>query len=185
LVKKSAGKLVSLEAFMQRHRVLWLLVGSLVLVSLACNAFAGTPQSPLLPPPGLTAVPATPSGNTLAPTVTLPGQSAPVTGTAVAPFPNDGQPTVRMLVDLNIRSGPSVQYARVGFFLAGDQAIITGRHAASGWWRVQCPPLADGPDCWVSGGAAYTTATNAANVPDVTVPPPPNTPPTATPRPGE
>ncbi|MBK8985491.1 MAG: SH3 domain-containing protein [Chloroflexi bacterium] len=169
---------------MQRQRMVWMWAGLLAVVSLACNAFAGPSQLPLLPPPGQTAVntavPSTPSGN-LAPTVTLPGQS--VTGTAVAPTPNDGQPAVRMVVDLNIRSGPGVQYARVGFFLAGDRASVTGRHAASGWWRVQCPPLADGPDCWVSGGSAYTTAVNTAAVPDIAAPPPPNPPPTATPRP--
>jgi len=157
---------------MQRYRGLWLMVGWLVLVSLACNAFAGeSPPGLQLPPPGQTAVSTTPSSQ-MAPTVTLPSQ------TAVPTIPPGSGPTVRMLVDLNIRSGPGVQYPRVGFLLRGDTAPIIGRHADSGWWRIQCPPLADGDSCWVSGGEQYSTAVNAENVPSVAAPPRPVSSPT-------
>lgn len=152
---------------MQRYRGVWFVIGLLVLTSLACHAFAGDPGPGLLPPPGLTAVPATPAtpaGN-LAPTVTLPGE------TAVPTIPAAAGPTIRMLVDLNIRSGPGVQYPRVGFLRQGETAPVIGRHAASGWWRIQCPPLADGDSCWVSGGAQYAAAANADNVPSLPAPP--------------
>jgi len=159
---------------MQGSRGLWFLLVLLALSSLACNAFAGE-QGPglLLPPPGTTAVPSTPSGQ-MAPTVTLPGQTAVPTISAA-----DG-PTVRLLVDLNIRSGPGVQYPRVGFLLQGDTAPIIGRHTESGWWRIQCPPLADGNSCWVSGGPQYSQAANADSVPTLPAPPLP----TQTPTPG-
>ncbi len=156
---------------MQRHRAIGVWVGLLVLASLACNAFAGEPKPGLLlPPPGGTAVLPTPSGLNIAPTVTLPAQSAPATNTAVVPANPNGAPTVRMLVDLNIRSGPGVQFTRVGFLSKGETAVIIGRHAATGWWRIQCPPLADGTSCWVSGGPQYSAATGAENVPDVPAP---------------
>ena len=159
---------------MQRYRMVWFVVALLLVTSLACNAFAGEePPGLLLPPPGQTAVPATPFGQ-MAPTVTLPGQ------TAVPTIPASDGPTVRLLVDLNIRSGPGVRYPRVGFLLGGDTAPIIGRHAESGWWRIQCPPLADGNSCWVSGGAQYSAASNAEDVPAVAAPPLP----VQTPTPG-
>lgn len=167
---------------MQRYRMLWLVVALLMVTSLACNAFAGEePPGLLLPPPGLTAVPATPFGQ-MAPTVTLPGQTAPLPGTetGVPPIITGDAPTVRLLVDLNIRSGPGVQYPRVGFLLQGEIAPILGRHTESGWWRIQCPPLADGNSCWVSGGAQYSAAINAGDVPAVAAPPLP----ARTPTPG-
>lgn len=160
---------------MDRRWVVWLFVGVLVLTSLACNAFAGEPRPALtLPPPRLT----TPPGGSgtavanpiIAPTVTLPGGNAPP-GSPATPVSPDGRPRVRLLVDLNIRNGPSVQYERVGFLLAGDTAVILGRHTDSGWWRIECPPLADGNECWVSGGSQYTVANNAAGVPTVPAPP--------------
>jgi uncharacterized protein YgiM (DUF1202 family) len=161
---------------MDRRWAVWLLVGLLALVSLACNAFAGESRPVLtLPPPRLTVLPGTavadlPPGPIIAPTVTLPGENAPPSSPAT-PVSPDGRPRVRLLVDLNIRSGPSVQYERVGFLLGGDTAVILGQHADSGWWRIECPPLADGNQCWVSGGSQYTVASNTDSVPTIPAPP--------------
>jgi hypothetical protein len=82
----------------------------------------------------------------LAPTATLPGD----------PSPQAAQGTLRILVDLNIRSGPGVQNDRVGFLRKNDLAIVLARDPNSGWWKIECPPQADGNECWVSGGAQFT-----------------------------
>lgn len=122
----------------------------LAAVSLACNAFAGQPDTLLPVPPALTpeeSAPADP-GNGIgpAPTVTLPAEATvPING-----------PAVRILVDLNVRGGPGVQFPRVGFLLGGDTAAVIGRDLESGWWRIQCPPESSSAECWVSGGSQYT-----------------------------
>jgi hypothetical protein len=121
----------------------------LLILTLACNAFAGRPDSSLPPPPNPTALPSTatpPDQPELAPTATLPGELTPT----------EGQGFVRILVDLNIRSGPGVGFERVGFLLRDERAAVLGRDPQSGWWRIQCPPDAEGEECWVSGGAQFT-----------------------------
>ena len=129
----------------------WSAISLLVLATLACNAFAGRPSNALPPPPtvtptidGQTGV--TPETPVIAPTATLPGE----------PTLEPAQGTVRVLVDLNVRSGPGVGFERVGFMLSGDSAPVLGRDGPSGWWKIVCPPRADGDDCWVSGGAQFT-----------------------------
>ncbi len=126
----------------------------LLFLSMACNAFAG--QVDTLPPP-----PANPTATVtsesptplpgLAPTATLPGATAP----------EAAEGTVRILVDLNIRSGPGVSFDRVGFLLRGDRAQVVGRDPASGWWQIACPPTVDGRSCWVSGGSQFTLLESA------------------------
>ncbi len=127
---------------------LWLGLITLLLPSLACNAFAGRVDT--LPPPPMptatTNAPGTPVEPNLAPTVTLP-PDAPL---------EDVQGTVRILVDLNIRSGPGVRFDRVGFLLRDERAAVIGRDPQSGWWRIQCPVATDSPECWVSGGSQFT-----------------------------
>ncbi len=122
----------------------------LALVSLACNAFAGRPDSSLPPPPIPATSPATAEAPEelpgLAPTATLSPEFAPV----------EAQGTLRILVDLNVRSGPGVRFDRVGFLLKDERVTVIGRDPASGWWRIQCPPEADGSNCWVSGGSQFT-----------------------------
>ena len=125
-------------------------IGLLLLLStsLACNAFAGR-RGPLPPPPVPTAAPegsATPGESNLAPTVTLP-PDAPIEAV---------QGTVRILVDLNIRSGPGVRFDRVGFLLKDDRAAVVGRDTQNGWWRIQCPTNVTEAECWVSGGSQFT-----------------------------
>ena len=125
-------------------------VGILVLLlsSLACNAFAG--RTDILPPPPMptatASVEVTPAQSNLAPTVTLP-----------ADVPMESvEGTVRILVDLNIRSGPGVRFERVGFLLRDQRVGVFGRDTQSGWWRIQCPSGADSVECWVSGGSQFT-----------------------------
>lgn len=121
----------------------------LLLITLACNAFAGQRGAGLPPPPNATITPvalASPTFPALAPTVTLPAEATP----------SENQARVRILVDLNIRSGPGVNFERVGFLLRNDRAVVIGRDPVSGWWHIECPPDAEGETCWVSGGTQYT-----------------------------
>lgn len=175
---------------MYRYRMVWLFVILLIGSSLACNAFAEDvePGALTLPPPPLTTVQGstpgagvttTPGG--IAPTATLPGTQ--VAGTVPAGA-TSGVPMVTTLVDLNVRSGPGVQYDRVNFLVKGQTAVLVGRDPATGWWKIQCPSNTTGTECWVSGGAQYTVATNAGGVPVAAVPATPTAvPATATPQP--
>lgn len=162
----------------RRHTVLFGFI-ILILASLACNAFAPSGGEPgaALPPPSiadLTMTPETQVVDGLAPTATLPNQE-------VATIDPDGQATARVLVDLNIRKGPGVQYDRVGFLLSNETAPILGQDPASGWWKIICPPrVNEVTECWISGGAQYSSAVNAGSVPIAAVPPTPTPEPTIT-----
>lgn len=143
---------------MKERLVIWFGIAVLLATMLACNAFAGRAGSLLPPPPQITitAEGAAPeSGSNIAPTVTLSG----------SPLIPDNLPQVRILVDLNIRSGPGVQFRRAGFLLRGDSAPVLGQDEASGWWQIICPPTADSPECWVSGGNQYTRLEESAPTP--------------------
>lgn len=167
----------------RRHSILFGFI-SLILASLACNAFAPSSTEPgvALPPPSVEDLTTTPSSEVvdgLAPTATLPGETPIVVD-------ENGQATVRVLVDLNIRQGPGVVYGRVGFLLANETAAILGRDPASGWWKVVCPArVQEVTECWISGGAQYSTATNTASVPVAAVPPTPTPEPTITATPND
>ena len=153
---------------MFRDRSLLGLLALLIFASLACNAFAGGGE-PTLPPPPPLSVTASPetnsetvgSGGAVA-TATLPGENTPT-----------GQARVTMLIDLNVRNGPGVQYDRVGFLLKDQGARIIGRAATNGWWKIDCPNDTESLECWVSGGSQYTRAENAAGVPVAEIPPTP------------
>jgi hypothetical protein len=167
---------------MSHKRTIWFAVGLLILSSLACNAFAGEPEPALtLPPPpvGVTDVaPITNEEVVLAPTATLPGAV-----TDVPIVDAGGNPLLEALVDVNIRTGPGVQYNRDGFLFAGETAQVVGQDPVSGWWKVACPSRSSGAECWVSGGTQYTKVTNGAGVPVAAVPPTPT--PIPTPEPAE
>jgi hypothetical protein len=142
---------------MVRHRALGLTIATLIIISLACNAFAGNREPSLAPAP--TAIAGAPAE--MVATVTLPAISS--TSTA----------TVSILVDLNVRSGPGVQYDRIGFLLKGESAPITGVHSETGWWKIECPALIAGSQCWIAGGDQYSRAEGSETVPEVEAPPTP------------
>ncbi len=171
---------------MIRTRYIFFIIIVLVVTSLACNAFAGNVEPEFeLPPPTFvtTLTPGTAEGEatvpSAAPTVTLPGTGTQVAGNTAVPITG---PFATVLVDLNVRAGPGVQYDRVGFLLQGESVPIVGRDPLSGWWKIQCPAnVTDSADCWISGGAQYAQTNHADSVPVAPVPPTPTAPPTATP----
>lgn len=168
---------------MVRQRPLLLFILICVLVSLACNAFAGNPEPALeLPPPTVvtTLAPGETPVDDAAPTVTLPGEEV-AEATAV---PQIEGPYVTVLVDLNVRTGPGVQYDRVGFLLEGESVAVIGIDPNTGWWKIICPLTIEAAgECWLSGGSQYSQGTNTSNVPVAIAPPTPTPPPTHTPTP--
>ncbi|MCP4426587.1 MAG: hypothetical protein GY803_19005 [Chloroflexi bacterium] len=167
---------------MPRQRIIWFAISLLILSSLACNAFAGNSSEPSLelPPPPITEtdIALTPDGELgLAPTATLPSAD-PTDAPLVDP---EGNPLLEALVDVNIRTGPGVQYDRDGFLFAGETVRAIGRDPVSGWWKIECPGRSTGRECWVSGGAQYTKTTNGEGVPVAAVPPTPTPEPSPTP----
>ena len=168
---------------MKRHRYVLAVIGLYVLVSLACNAFAGAPLEPTLPRPDVpggddsTDLPTAVVQN-IAPTATL-AREMPPTATAIVAEPVEGDALLRALVDVNIRLGPGVAYARDSFILKGETAVVLGRHTESGWWKIVCPERAEGNVCWVTGGSEYTRVSNGAAAQSMAAPPTPTPAPTA------
>ncbi len=60
---------------------------------------------------------------------------------------------VMALDDVNVRSGPGLNYAVEGVVAGGQIARVSGRSADGLWWRIVCTQDASG-FCWVSADRA-------------------------------
>lgn len=68
--------------------------------------------------------------------------------TPLVPSPTVTQlsyPVARLTADMNLRSGPGIDFPIVGAAAAGNTFRITGRHPAGEWWQIE---VAAGP-AWV------------------------------------
>ena len=90
----------------------------------------------------------------------------------VSPTPSN--PFVTITRNMNVRRGPSTEYAIVGVASIGEEFEITGKNATGNWWRIEY----EGQNAWIY--APYVTATNADRIRAV---PTPAQPPTPTPPP--
>ena len=101
--------------------------------------------------------------------------STPIPPAPVTFTPTPEQKTQAMVtanVGLNVRSGPGTNYPVIGRLVQDQSAPISGRNVERTWWQIQYPP--DTADRgWVSGGAQFSTASNAESVPVVEASPPP------------
>lgn len=110
------------------------------------------------------------------PTPTQTGEASPTptptaTPTSTPTTPPPGLPTstpilipqVTSSTDLNVRSGPGVNYPVMGLLRAGQTAEATGRSASGGWWQIRVP----GGFGWIS--ARYVVNQNTGNLPIVYV----------------
>ncbi|MCC6454538.1 MAG: SH3 domain-containing protein [Caldilineaceae bacterium] len=116
------------------------------------------------------ATPAPTSAATPTPTTTL--TTTPTTAPTAAPTtaPTPAVPVaVVTAANVNVRSGPGTDYARVGNLVAGQSCTITGRNQASTWWQLSCPPPVSG---WVLGDL-LALAGPVSTVPVVQTAPPP------------
>jgi uncharacterized protein YgiM (DUF1202 family) len=114
----------------------------------------------------------TESGQAPEPIATVTGvvTVAPPEPTIVPPTPETGAPTVTAMGIVNVRSGPGVNYPRIGLLIDGQTANAIGRSADSAWWVIELPNYV-APDGrgWVS--ADYVTVSNAEDVPIIEAPP--------------
>ncbi len=109
--------------------------------------------------------------NTVEPTLvlTVPVSTSPP-ATEAAPPPAATKPGLTSIANLNIRSGPGLNYKILGLLPVGQSAEVTGVSADGLWWQIYFPGSETGR-AWVS--AYYVTVQNTAGVPVVQAPPPP------------
>jgi hypothetical protein len=118
------------------------------------------------------------------PTPTASPTPLPPTPTPLPPTPTPLPPSPRLLagdLGVNVRSGPSTQFERVGFLEPGAEAPIVGQ--AQGWWLIEH----GGQRAWVSGEVVRAFDVAAAPVveaPPLPTPEPAPLEPTPTPLPG-
>lgn len=72
-------------------------------------------------------------------------------------LPTDVQ-HVLALSNVNMRTGPGLQFAVLGKVYAGQIAKVTGMSGNGQWWRVICPDNTVG-NCWVSADPSLTQPT--------------------------
>lgn len=84
--------------------------------------------------------------------LTLAGAASPA---AAADAAVRGTPVtrIRALVNLNIRTCPSLDCRVVGRLWTGHHAAVTGASDNYNWWRIRCPW---GGTCWVSAIPTYS-----------------------------
>lgn len=68
---------------------------------------------------------------------------------------------------VNVRSGPNVEYAKIGVLVAGEQVIVLGRTPGGEWLKIIYPGVASGV-AWVY--AAYVIVSIGQEVPIVEPP---------------
>lgn len=120
-------------------------------------------------------------------TVNVGSGSSPETPTATAipetPTPTvPAKPALTTKTDLNVRSGPGIQFDLLGLLPAGVTVEIIGREETRQWWQIRFSPAADGIG-WVAADPAFSTTANVDNVPIAQLPATPTPAPTSTPVP--
>lgn len=153
--------------------VLLLVVG---LVSACGSAPTPTPK-PTLPPPTLPPTPVPPTATPV-----------PPTPTPVPPTPTPVPPQATTKQQVNVRQGPSTNFAIAGKMPANTSVLIVGKSEDGKWFQVAFPDAAH--PAWVPGEFVTVTGT-IDQLPVVAVAPPPTAtrsavaaatkPPTATP----
>lgn len=155
-------------------------------VSAALPPAAPSPQpSPLAATPVITTVvvTATTAAVTEAPAVTASVQLSATTAVALAATATSlpttvAAPMAKASSDINVRSGPGVEYPLAGSLRTGEEAQLLGKNAAGDWWEVA---LATGGSGWVYGQLVETAGDVGTVAVALNIPTPPPTPvPTAT-----
>lgn len=96
----------------------------------------------------------------------------------ISPSPTESVPMISVSVDTNCRSGPGVQYDRLGVLLVGERARIVARAETGFYWIIDNPDGAG--SCWL--WAEYATVTgDTSGLLVMTAPPSPTPTPTNTP----
>lgn len=110
----------------------------------------------------------------------LAAATATPTPTPATPTPTvPTAPTLKTLTDLNVRSGPGLEYDLIGLLPVGASAEVTGRSEDRQWWQIRFAPAVNGVG-WVSADPAYASTVNTDGVPVAPAPPSPTPSPTST-----
>lgn len=148
-----------------------------------------TPEPSLTEEPTTTSIAIVEPSPTATPVPTLPPTPTPTPTLSRSQLP--AEPKVTSQANLNIRTGPGLDYPVVGILWPGQSANVSGISTNRNWWQIEYVS-AVGDHGWVSTN--YVIATNTEDVPIVSAPavpvPPspaptrtPTVTPTATPRP--
>lgn len=163
-----------------RFSMIFVLIGWLMVSSLACAFTDALTAVPTMAPPSL---PIEPIFQTYTPIPLPVGYTA--VGTAPSPNPESPtpestpQPLLTAVVDVFIRRGPGTDYPILTSIKAGGTAVLEGRNQDGSWWKISCPAPHEGA-CWVTAIAEYTTAVYSDDLPVMQAAPPPTATPTAT-----
>ena len=76
----------------------------------------------------------------------------------------DDTPRVRAIANVNIRSGPEMNYKKIGLLPAGDVAEVIGFSADRLWWAIKVP-FAETGQGWVS--VDYVESKNTGSVTEI------------------
>ena len=89
------------------------------------------------------------------------------------PLPTSASTTsveyVKTLTDVYMRTGPGMEYSRLGIVKMGKVVKVTGVSSNGLWWRVVCLDGTTG-SCWITAGAKYTRPTTASGTSTTPVP---------------
>ena len=80
----------------------------------------------------------------------------------IVPTPAPGAPILTASANLNIRSGPGIDFDKIGLILIGQSAEVVGVSRDGEWWAIKVP-LAEGERGWVT--AIFAQVGNAQDVP--------------------
>jgi len=80
----------------------------------------------------------------------------------IVPTPQPGAPTLTAAANLNIRSGPGIDYDKIGLILIGQSAEVVGIASNGEWWAIKIP-LAQGGRGWVT--VNFVEVDNIVDVP--------------------
>jgi uncharacterized protein YraI len=80
----------------------------------------------------------------------------------IVPTPAPGSPILTASANLNIRSGPGIEFDKIGLMLIGQSAEVVGVSRDGEWWAIKMP-LAEGGRGWVT--ANFAQVGNAQDVP--------------------
>ncbi|MEA1978300.1 MAG: SH3 domain-containing protein [Chloroflexota bacterium] len=101
---------------------------------------------------------------------------------AILPEPGEGEPTLEVKVNVNMRSGPGTNYPVLALLSGGQKAILVGISPDSTYYAVSVP-VAAAEQGWVD--ANYALVSNVGDLPVIQPPPPPPTVEFQPPQPGD
>ncbi len=101
---------------------------------------------------------------------------------AVLPEPGEGEPTLEVKVNVNMRSGPGTNYPVQALLSGGQKAILVGISPDSTYYAVSVPVAAT-EQGWVD--VNYALVSNVGDLPVIQPPPPPPTVDFQPPQPGD